>query len=188
MKQVVFLIFLLVSISVTAIEIKGNVSDETGNSVADSPVYLVMKRVVFNFRSLKYQEVESKTVNTKTDSHGLYLLSLNVDHYFNRFYLYFYGEGFDFAQFLRPEPENITKQVKKGTEVVVNRVLKINPLWSDLQIVLKALNPSSQRYKILRKYGFPEKREQLPDGTEKWYYFDLNKEFTVDRKKGTNRN
>ncbi|NOZ14023.1 MAG: hypothetical protein GXO69_10320 [Acidobacteria bacterium] len=188
MKQAVLLIFLLVSISATAIEIKGNVSDEAGNPVADSPVYLVMKRVVFNFRNLKYQEVESKTVSTKTDAHGLYQLSLNVDHYFNRFYLYFHGDGFDFAQFLRPEPENITKQVKKGTEIIVNRVLKTNPLWSDLQIVLKALNPSSRRYKILRKYGFPERREQLPNGTEKWYYFDLNKEFTVGQETNTDTN
>ncbi|RLE18840.1 MAG: hypothetical protein DRJ08_02435 [Acidobacteria bacterium] len=180
MRQIFVLSLLFIAFTANAVEIKGNVSDEAGNPVANSPVFLVMKRVVFNIRNLKYEEVESKTVSFKTDEHGLYLASVDIDHYFNRFYLYFHGEGFDFAQFLRPEPEDISKEVKKGTEIVVNRVLKTNPLWSDLQIVLKALDPESQRYKILRKYGFPEKREQRQDGSEKWYYFDLDKTFSVD--------
>ncbi|PJB76817.1 MAG: hypothetical protein CO090_10025 [Acidobacteria bacterium CG_4_9_14_3_um_filter_49_7] len=179
MKNAFFLTLFWIAISANAVEIKGNVSDETGKPVAHSPVFLVMKRVVFNIRSLKYEEVESKTVATETDAHGLYMASVDIDHYFNRFYLYFHGKGFDFAQFLRPEPEDITRQVQKGTEIVVNRVLKTNPLWSDLQIVLKALDHESERYKILRKYGFPERREQRQDGSEKWYYFDLDKEFLV---------
>jgi len=188
MKHALFLTLLLIATSVNAVEIKGNVSNEAGEPVAHSPVFLVMKRVVFNIRSLKYEEVESKTVATETDAHGLYVETVDIDHYFNRFYLYFHGEGFDFAQFLRPEPEDITKQVRRGTEVVVNRVLKTNPLWSDLQIVLKALNPESERYKILRKYGFPEKREQRQDGSEKWYYFDLDKEFIVGAPEKENTN
>ncbi len=179
MKHAFFLAVLFLTVTANAVEIKGNVSDEAGNPVAHSPVFLVMQRVVFNIRTLKYEEVESKTVSTETDAHGLYMTTVDIDHYFNKFYLYFHGKGFDFAQFLRPEPEDITRQVKKGTEIVINRVLKTNPLWSDLQIVLKALNPESQRYKILRKYGFPEKREQRRDGSEKWYYFDLDKAFTV---------
>lgn len=188
MKHVLFLSLLLIATSVNAVEIKGNVSNETGAPVAHSPVLLVMKRVVFNIRSLKYEEVESKTVATETDTHGLYVETVDIDHYFNRFYLYFHGKGFDFAQFLRPEPEDITKEVQKGTEIVVNRVLKTNPLWSDLQIVLKALNPESERYKILRKYGFPERREQRQDGSEKWYYFDLDKEFVVGAAEKENTN
>lgn len=179
MKYVFFLALFFLAITVNAVEIKGNVSDEAGNPVAHSPIFLVMKRVVFNIRNLRYEEVESKTVTTETDEHGLYLSTVDIDHYFNRFYLYFHGEGFDFAQFLRPEPEDITRQIKKGTEIVVNRVLKTNPLWSDLQIVLKILDPESQRYKILRRYGFPEKREERTDGSEKWYYFDFDKAFTV---------
>ena len=179
MKYVFFVALFFLTVIVNAVEIKGNVSDEAGNPVAHSPIFIVMKRVVFNIRNLRYEEVESKTVATETDEHGLYLSTVDIDHYFNRFYLYFHGEGFDFAQFLRPEPEDITRQVKKGTEIVVNRVLKTNPLWSDLQIVLKALDPQSQRYKILRKYGFPEKREEHTNGSEKWYYFDLDKAFTV---------
>ncbi len=188
MKQMLLLMVFFLTVGVTAIEIKGNVSDETGNPVPDSPVFLVMKRIVFNIRALKYEEVESKTISTKTDSHGLYQMTVEIDHYFNRFFLYFHGEGFDFAQFLRPEPEDITKQIKKGGEIVVNRVLKTNPLWSDLQLVLKALDPKTERYKILRKYGFPEKREQREDGSEKWYYFDLNKEFTVPPYTKENKN
>ena len=179
MKNAFFIALFLIAMSANAVEIKGNVSDETGKPVTHSPVFLVMKRVVFNIRSLKYEEVESKTVATETDAHGLYMEAVDIDHYFNRFYLYFHGKGFDFAQFLRPEPEDITKEVQKGTEIVVNRVLKTNPLWSDLQLVLKALDHGSERYKILRKYGFPERREQRRDGSEKWYYFDLDKEFIV---------
>ena len=74
MKRILLALLFLVTISGLSLDLKGTVSDETGNPVANSPVFFVMKRVLFNIRTFKFQEVESKTVSTKTDAHGLYSL------------------------------------------------------------------------------------------------------------------
>lgn len=163
-----------------AVELKGTVSDELGEAVSDSPIYLVMKREVFNIRKFAYQTVETKTVSVKTDEHGLYQFSIDVDPYFNRFHLYFHGNGYDYARFLRPEPEDVTNPVKTGKEIVINRILKANPLWNDLQIVLDGLDSESERFHILRKYGFPERREASEDGSETWHYYELRKTFVLN--------
>lgn len=179
MKPLILTLILLTTMLSGAIEIKGTISDESGNPVSGSPVFLVMERKVFNIRKFRYETVESKTISTTSDNFGLYHLNLDVDPYFNHFTLVFYGEGFDYAQFLRPKPEDISDAVQKGQEVVVNRVLSVNPLWHDLQLVLEALPKDAQKYRILRAYGFPERREARSNGTEVWYYFDLKKTFTV---------
>ena len=182
MIRTLFALMICISMAVTvcAVELKGSVSDELGEPVANSPIYLVMKREVFNMLKFTYQTVESKTISVKTDERGLYQLKVNIDPYFNRFHLYFHGEGYDYARFLRPEPADVTDSVKAGTETVVNRILKANPLWGDLQIVLGDLEPGSPRRKILRQYGFPERRETREDGSEVWYYYELRKSFIME--------
>ena len=178
-RKLIILVFIGIATVSQAVELKGSVSDELGEPVVDSPIYMVMKREVFNILKFTYQTVETKTVSVKTDEHGLYQMDIDVDPYFNRFYLYFHGEGYDYARFLRPEPQDVTDDVKAGRESVVNRVLKRNPLWDDLQIVLNDLDPDSERYRILRSYGFPERRETGEDGSETWYYYELRKSFRL---------
>ncbi len=179
MKRGLLLLLVCLCVHATAMELKGTVSDEQGEPVKDSPIYLVMKREVFNFRKFRYEVVESKTISTHTDEFGLYQLSFDVDPYFNRFHLYFHGKDYDYARFLRPEPEDVTDEVRSGRATVVNRILRKNPLWEDLQIVLSQLEPDSQRYQILRKYGFPERRDTNADGSETWHYDELEMTFTL---------
>lgn len=179
MKKGFVLLLVCLCTALPAMELKGTVSDEQGEPVADSPIYLVMKREVFNFRKFRYEIVESKIISTVTDQHGLYQLSFDVDPYFNRFHLYFHGKGYDYARFLRPEPQDVTDAVRAGRETVVNRILRKNPLWEDLQVVLSELEPESERYRILRNYGFPERRDTHPDGTETWHYDELEMSFTL---------
>jgi len=179
MKRILMIVLLATATMAGAVELKGTISDEMGNPVKGSPVFLVMKRTVFNIRKFRYETVESKTVSVQSDAFGLYQFDIEVDPYFNLFTLVFHGPGFDYARYLRPEPEDVTDAVRGHREAVVNRVLATNPLWDDLQLVLDALPKDSEKYRILRAYGFPERREARSDGTEVWYYFELNKTFTV---------
>ncbi len=182
MRKIIVFLFLLFIINASAITIKGSVMDEAGKPVKDTPVFFVMKKVKFSFKKFKMVEVDSKTISTKTDGEGLYRIDVDIDPYFNRFFVDFVGEGFQYAKYQKPAVEDVTKLVDKGIDIVVNRVFKYNPRWKDVKLVLDLIGKDSPFYKVLEEYGFPDERIKLGDGRERWKYFDLNKEIIVGGK------
>ena len=179
MKRLIYILIFFLSANLFAITIKGSVMDENGKPVANTPVFIVMKKVKFTFRGFKMVEVDSKVVSTKTNSDGLYKLDVNIDTYFNRFFVDFVGDGFQYAKYQKPKVEDITKLVDKGIDIVVNRVFKFNPEWKNIKLVLDIIPKDSPYYNVLKEYGFPDERVKLGDGKEKWKYYSLNKEIII---------
>ena len=176
-----FFVFLLLfsALNSFSLTIKGSIMDEFGNPIANTPVYFVMKRVKFSFKSFKMVETDSAVFQTKTDQDGLYSLEVDIDPYFNRFFVDFVGEGFQYAKYSNPQPEDVTKIVDKGIDVVVNRVFKINPRWKDITLVLELIGEDNPYAKVFKEYGFPDERVKLDDGKEKWKYYEIGKEIIV---------
>ncbi len=179
MKKLLLFVLFLFALNSFSITIKGSIMDEEGNPIADTPVFLVMKKVKFSFKKFKLVEVDSKIVQTKTGKDGLYRIDVDIDKYFNKFYVDFVGEGFQYAKYKKPEVEDITKLVDKGIDIVVNRVFKYNPQWKNVKLVLDLIGKDSPYYNVLKEYGFPDERVKLDDGSEKWKYYDINKEIII---------
>ncbi|BBB33148.1 hypothetical protein TTHT_1669 [Thermotomaculum hydrothermale] len=179
MKKIAFLLFFVFAVNSFSITIKGSIMDEEGKPIVDTPVFLVMKKVKFSLKKFKLIEVDSKVVQTKTNQDGLYKIDVEIDQYFNKFFVDFVGDGFCYAKYKKPEPEDITKLVDKGIDIVVNRVFKFNKRWKDVKLVLDIIGKDSPYYKVLKEYGFPDERVKLEDGTEKWKYYDINKEIII---------
>ncbi len=179
MKKLVFFLFFLFAVNSFSITIKGSIMDEEGKPIVNTPVFLVMKRVKFSFKKFKPIEVDSKVIETRTNQDGLYKIDVEIDKYFNKFYVDFVVDGFQYAKYDKPEVEDVTRLVDKGIDIVVNRVFKYNPRWKDVSLVLDLIGKDSPYYNVLKEYGFPDERVKLEDGSEKWKYFELNKEIII---------
>ena len=179
MKKLVVFLFFLFAVNSFSITIKGSIMDEEGKPIVNTPVFLVMKKVKFSFKKFKPVEVDSKVIETRTNQDGLYKIDVEIDKYFNKFYVDFVGDGFQYAKYDKPEVEDVTRLVDKGIDIVVNRVFKYNPRWKDVSLVLDLIGKDSPYYNVLKEYGFPDERVKLEDGSEKWKYFELNKEIII---------
>jgi hypothetical protein len=175
----VFLITLF-CFNLSAVEIKGTVFDETGKGIANAPVRFVMKKTKFDIKTFENKVIDTKIKVFKTDKKGFFKFEPEVDSYFNVFVLEFNGENFDYAKYIVPSPEDITSKIKNKEAIVVNRTYKTHPDWLKLQIAIEGYAKTSPKYKILRKYGFPDKRDLFDNG-EKWYYFNLGREFLIKK-------
>ena len=180
MSKVLSALFVLfICLNGFSIEIKGTVADEFGKSIPNAPVKFVMKKTKFDIKTFENKIIDSKYVVYKTDSKGFFNFSPKIDTYFNVFVLEFTGDGFDYAKYLLPEPEDISSNISKGEQITVNRTYQTHPDWLKLQIALEGYDKKSSKYKVLRKYGFPDKRDIIENIGEKWYYFELGKEFLI---------
>lgn len=182
MKKIFILAAIIVfSLSAYSLEIKGTISNESGIGLANAPIRFIMKKTKFDIRTFENKVIDKKIVQYKTDEKGFFKFSPKVDNYFNVFILEFKGEGFDFAKYIVPEPEDISSKIKNKENVVVNRTLKLNPDWLKIKIAIAGYEKTSPEYKVLRKYGFPDKVDKIKGSGEKWYYFDLGKEFLLKK-------
>ncbi len=179
MKKIMVFLSMLFVLNSFAVIIKGSIMDESGKPVVNTPVFIVMKKVKFSFRKFEIVEIESKVVKTHTNADGLYSINVEIDTYFNRFYVDFVGDGFQYAKFEKPKEEDITKLVDKGIDIVVNRVFKFNPRWKDIQLVLDLIGKDSPYYNALKEYGFPDERIKMGNGVEKWKYYEIGKEIVI---------
>jgi len=181
MNRLLSILFVLfISLNALAIQIKGIVSDESGHGIANAPIKFVMKKTKFDIKTFENKVVDMKTLTFKTDKKGFFEFTPQVDSYFNVFLIEFQGEGFDYAKYLIPDPEEISSKIKQDS-VVVNRTLNIHPDWLKLKIAIAGYDTDSPEYKLLRKYGFPDKADKVQDLGVKWYYFSLAKEFLIKK-------
>jgi len=151
--------------------VTGVVKDEQGNPVAKTPVLLVG-------RTLRYSTLEDfqewgprHDLRTVTDEVGRYRFAFVPAELGNSIFLVFYAtEGFDAVRFEKPETVDVTMLLDRQREVVWNRVLRTHPDWDRVQKRMQEYGPSSDRGRILRQFGLPEKEEKVRDSEVWWYY------------------
>jgi len=154
--------------------ITGMVKDEAGKPLPRMPVVLVLERVRFKGRGIPPEVVEEKTISTTTDGDGFYRLAAIIEPKFNRILLRFYSEqGFDKVRYAIPKEMNITWRAKRRSELRLDKVIKENPLWEKVKVLIARYGYRSPKGRVLRTRGLPDKTEKGNRGKcELWWYYE----------------
>ncbi len=154
--------------------VTGTVTDESGQPVAGSPVVVVGRSLELATTRMEYEEHGRQEVQATTDAQGHYRLEFIPATLGNNFYVFFYGQqGFDGVKYRRPEPLDITELLRRDRTVTLNQVLRYAPTWPEVERQVAFYGPNSDRGKILRKNGLPDRREPAGTGgpgSEVWWY------------------
>jgi hypothetical protein len=174
------LVFLLAGCATVEIRqtrvVTGQITNESGQPVADSPVVVMGRTLDLVTTRMEYQERGRKEVRTTSDGQGRYRLDFVPVTLGNNFYLFFYDKtGFDGVKYRRPEPLDITPLMKRDNDIRINQVLQLAPAWPEVERQMTFYGRDSEQGRILRKFGLPDKREQVGGGGDSqvwWYYTD----------------
>ena len=167
-----------VGLNVRELVIRGAVVNESGYPIPYTPVRLISQRMEEQPPSSPPSIIDEKIIETRTDSKGLYEIIALIDPYYNRYLLGFYSENqFDSILYTIPPNEDISRAVlKEGVaEITVNKTLKYNPRWPEIKARIEELGVNSDRGRILRLRGMPDKVENFilkkgEEGELWWYY------------------
>lgn len=155
--------------------VTGQVIDESGQPVAGNPVLVVARRLGLAAVRMEYDELGRREVRTVTGADGRYRFEFVPVAVGNNFYIFFYDTtGFDRVKYRRPEPLDITERLQWNETLVVNHILQFHPSWAEVTRQIAYFGAESDRGRILRRHGLPDKREMPPGaGTdaEGWWYF-----------------
>ncbi len=171
--------------------VMGTVTDESGQPVTNSPVVVVARSLDLAATRMKYEEHGRQETRTTTDALGHYRLEFIPNTLGNNFYLFFYDTtGFDDVRFVRPASLDITGLLRQDQTVTVNQVLRSAPTWPEVKRQIAFYGPNSDRGRILRQDGLPDRREPAgtggPDSEVWWYYgFGISYWFTGDKLSST---
>jgi hypothetical protein len=167
--------------------VTGRVTDASGQPVAGTPVVVVARTLELVTTRMEYQERGRKEARAVTDAQGQYRIEFVPASLGNDFSLFFYDKTtFDRVKYRQPEPLDITSMLDRRRTVTLNQVLHFQQGWPEIQRQITYYGPDSDRGKILRQHGLPEKRERSGPGAEDsdvwWYYADgVSYWFTGDK-------
>jgi len=157
--------------------VTGQVTDESGRPVANSPVVIVGRTLELVTRRLDYEERRRQAVKAITDAEGRYRIEFVPATAGNNFFIFFYDTtGFDRVKYRQPAPWDITQRLDRDRTLVVNQRLKFDPAWTEVERQIAFYGSDSERGQILRKHSLPDKREgsRTAEGDSEvwWYYAD----------------
>ncbi|MCX5734370.1 MAG: carboxypeptidase-like regulatory domain-containing protein [candidate division NC10 bacterium] len=169
-----------VSIQETRV-VTGRVTDEAGKPVASCPVVVVARSMELAAARFEYEERGRQEIKASTDAEGRYRIEFVPAQVGNNFFLFFYDvSGFDGVRYKRPVANEITDLLKNGGLVVVNQALEPSQTWPEVERQVAFYGAGSERGRILRTHGLPEKRERPPDAgadAEVWWYYEAGVSF-----------
>ena len=155
--------------------VTGQITDESGRPVANTPVVIVGRRLDLVTRRMEYEERERQEVRGRTDAEGRYRIELVPAAVGNNFFIFFYDKtGFDRVKYRPPEPLDITQLLDRDRTLIFNQVLRFHPAWTEVERQIAFHGAESEKGRILRKHGLPEKRETSGTGdaaAEVWWYY-----------------
>jgi hypothetical protein len=158
----------------TEVVIHGTVVDAAGKPLAGYPVRLIKTKTTLNLLHFSTGSRHEDYARTETDAEGRFELKALPDPKFDYFYLRFYDpKTFDPVRYSVPADVNITKSFKSKTDVQADALIRDHPDWAKVQSMVAEFGPDSNRGKILRSLGLPEKRQAFPEtpGKEYWWYY-----------------
>ena len=154
--------------------IRGTVKDQGGSPLADYPVRLIKTKTILNLLHFSTTSQQQEEARTQTDASGGFELRLVPDPGYDYFYLRFYDpKSFDPVRYSVPGDLDITRRFKTETEVVVDPVIQDHPDWPLVEGMIREFGGDSNRGRILRSLGLPERRETFAGaaGRENWWYY-----------------
>lgn len=156
------------------IAIRGTIRDQAGQPLDGYPVRLIKTKTTLKLLHFSTGNQQEEYGRTQTDSEGRFELRVPRDPKFDYFYLRFYDpKSFDPVRYSVPADVNITKSFKTHPEIGVDAVIHDHPDWARVQGLLSEFGPGSNRGRLLRSLGLPERRETFGDvpGKETWWYY-----------------
>jgi hypothetical protein len=156
------------------IVIRGRVKDQAGNPLADYPVRLLKTKTILNLLHFSTGSQQQEEARTQTDASGNFQLKVVPDPKYDYFYLRFYdAKTFDPVRYSVPGDKDITRDLKTRPELQVDEVIGDHPDWPRVQAMLGEFGSDSNRGRILRSLGLPERRETVAGapGRENWWYY-----------------
>ena len=161
--------------------VTGQVTDQTGKPVASSPVVIVARSLELATTRFEYDERSRKEIKASTNAEGRYRIEFVPAQEGNNFHLFFYDvSGFDGVRYKRPAATEITDRLKSGGSLVANQVLEASQTWPEVERQIAFYGAGSERGRILRTHGLPDKRERPPDAggdAEIWWYYEAGVSF-----------
>jgi hypothetical protein len=158
----------------TEVVIRGTVKDQAGNPLGDYPVRLLKTKTILNLLHFSTGSQQQEEARSQTDASGNFELKLVPDPKYDYFYMRFYdAKSFDPVRYSVPGDKDVTRLLKTRPEVVVDEVILDHPDWPRVEAMLREFGPDSNRGRILRSLGLPERRETIADspGREDWWYY-----------------
>src|SRR5262245_21548623 len=141
------------------IVIRGTLKDQSGAPMADYPVRLIKTKTTLSLLHFSTGSRQVEYGRGTTDAEGRYELKVAPDPKFDYFYLRFYDpKSFDPVRYSVPADVDITKTFKTRPEVTVDAVIQDHPDWAKVSDLLGQVGADSNRGKILRSLGLPERR------------------------------
>jgi len=160
--------------SAGVVTIHGTIRSQTGAPMADYPVRLIKTKTTLKLLHFSTGSRQEEVGRAQTDAQGRFELQIPRDPRFDYFYLRFYDpKTFDPVRYAVPADLDITKTFKSKPEVVVDSIIQDHPDWKKVEAMLTEFGPESNRGRILRSLGLPERRQTFADapGRELWWYY-----------------
>ncbi|HEV8335520.1 MAG TPA: carboxypeptidase-like regulatory domain-containing protein [Candidatus Polarisedimenticolia bacterium] len=154
--------------------IRGEVKDQAGAPLAGYPVRLIKTKTTLSLLHFSTGSKQIEEARAQTDASGRFELRVLPDRKSDYFYLRFYDpKTFDPVRYAVPGDVDITRPIKTKTELVVDKVVPDHPDWRQVEELLHEFGAQSNRGRILRSLGLPERRETFSDlpGRENWWYY-----------------
>ena len=156
------------------IVIHGTIRNQAGGPMPQYPVRLIKTKTTLNLLHFSTGSRLVEYGRTQTDAEGRYELKVLPDPKFDYFYLRFYDpKTFDPVRYSVPADVDITKRFKTKPDLEVDAVIQDHPDWAKVEALLSEFGATSNRGKILRSLGLPERRQTFSDspGKESWWYY-----------------
>lgn len=153
---------------------QGRVLSPSGEGMAGWPVQVIATQRYIELKRFATGGDMVTAARATTDASGYYAIDVPKDRHFQFWFLRFVEAGqLDTVKYLYPEDVEITADVRRGRVAAVDKTIKLNPDWPEVERRIgEAGGESTERGRILRSLGLPEKhvRDELT-GADEWWYF-----------------
>jgi hypothetical protein len=160
-----------------SIEIRGTVTTDDGEKLADSELELRFTRVTEDENGLTRQSDERVAVTT--DAAGTYSLKLNIGRDWSNFILRINASRLDRIHYLQPREKTLTELIRTGInsgtfDFEVNWLIESRPRWRELRARIDSFGENSAQARLLREFGLPEHEQEFrAEGRviNIWFYY-----------------
>ena len=157
-------------VSAPSAVLRGRIVDQDGAGVAGATIRLLQSRRDFDIQDWKLVDRLTDSRVARSDAHGFFEATLSPDPGYRHFWLRFYdADRFDVVRYDLPDDVDITTRMRRGRPITLTVVLEDHSRWRNVRAWIDRLGAGSDRGRLVRRLGIPDRREQS-SGVESFWY------------------